>query len=135
MGSRLIFIDTSVVIAILASEEDAAIHSEQISAATYRSTSPLVLLEATMRLSTMLSVEPDVVTGIVDEFLARGRIEIIPIEELDWRLAIDAFARYGKGRKHPARLNLSDCLSYACARRRGLRLVYKGGDFSLTDLA
>jgi ribonuclease VapC len=50
-------------------------------------------------------------------------------------LAIDAFARYGKGRGHPAQLNIADCLSYACAKKLGVPLLYKGNDFARTDLA
>ena len=48
---------------------------------------------------------------------------------------MDAFARYGKGRGHSAQLNLADCLSYACAKRLGANLLYKGDDFAQTDLA
>ena len=48
---------------------------------------------------------------------------------------MDAFARYGKGRGHKAQLNLADCLSYACAKRLGAKLLYKGDDFAQTDLA
>lgn len=135
MGSRLIFIDTSVVIAILVSEDDAVELSELMEAAQYRATSALVILEATMRLSTLLSLQPAQVSVILDAFLDRGQIEIVPIEAADRSFAVEAFARYGKGQRHPAQLNLADCLSYACAKRRGLRLLYKGGDFALTDLA
>jgi ribonuclease VapC len=42
--------------------------------------------------------------------------------------------RYGKGR-HPARLNMGDCFAYACAKTNDARLLYKGDDFSHTDLA
>lgn len=131
----MIFIDTSVVVAILAAEDDAAYWSETMAKANYRTTSALVLLEATMRLSTLRSLEPSKVNIIVEEFLGRARIDIVSIEAADKDFAVDAFARYGKGRGHPARLNLSDCLSYACAKRRGLKLLYKGDDFAQTDLA
>ena len=47
---------------------------------------------------------------------------------------LDAFARFGKGR-HPAALNMGDCFSYACARTRGLPLLYKDDDFAKTDIA
>jgi ribonuclease VapC len=47
--------------------------------------------------------------------------------------AIDAFQRFGKGR-HPAALNMGDCFAYACAKRLGVPLLYKGDDFSLTDI-
>lgn len=50
------------------------------------------------------------------------------------RLAIDAMARFGKGR-HPAQLNMGDCFAYVCARTKNARLLHKGDDFSKTDLA
>ncbi len=51
------------------------------------------------------------------------------------RLALDAHARYGKGRRHAAQLNMGDCFSYAAARELGVPLPYEGDDFSRTDLA
>lgn len=60
---------------------------------------------------------------------------MVPIEIGDAKLAIQAFSTYGKGRGHPAQLNLADCLSYASAKSCGMPLLYKGKDFSHTDLA
>ena len=50
------------------------------------------------------------------------------------RLAHAAFLRCGKGR-HPARLNMGDCFSYACAKVRRMPLLYSGNHFAQTDLA
>lgn len=49
-------------------------------------------------------------------------------------LALAAFERFGKGSGHPAQLNLGDCFAYAIAKRHGIKLLYKGNDFSQTDL-
>jgi ribonuclease VapC len=49
-------------------------------------------------------------------------------------LARTAFERYGKGR-HPAKLNFGDCMAYALAKETGEELLFKGTDFSLTDIA
>jgi ribonuclease VapC len=49
------------------------------------------------------------------------------------RLAREAFKRYGKGR-HPAKLNFGDCMAYALAKETGEELLFKGDDFSLTDI-
>lgn len=65
---------------------------------------------------------------------ASASIEIIPITPEIGRLAMQAFARYGRG-NHPARLNMSDCFAYACARSLGVPLLFKGSDFSQTDIA
>jgi len=128
------FIDTSAVVAILLGEEDARDLSQRLENARQRLTSALVILEATMRLSTRLDINPLDVETMIDAFLAEGEIEVVPIDHEDGRAAVRAFAQYGKGRGHPARLNLADCLSYACAKNRNLPLLYKGGDFAQTDL-
>lgn len=86
-----------------------------------------------MRLSTMLAIEPLVAETAIEAFLREA--EIVPIGADDAKLAIQAFSDYGKGRGHPAQLNLADCLSYACAKGHGSVLLYKGNDFSHTDLA
>jgi ribonuclease VapC len=49
-------------------------------------------------------------------------------------LAADAAERYGRGSGHPARLNFGDCLSYAVAKHLGAPLLYKGDDFTHTDI-
>jgi ribonuclease VapC len=69
----------------------------------------------------------------VDELLGLFDIEIVPISQALTHAAVDAFDRFGKGR-HPARLNLADCFSYALAKSRELPLLFKGDDFSNTDL-
>ncbi|CAN7715998.1 type II toxin-antitoxin system VapC family toxin [Mesorhizobium sp. LjRoot246] len=129
------FVDTSVVVAILSREEDAGEWSNRIQATPHKITSALVVLEAAMRLSTMLAIEPVIVEAAIEAFLREAEIEIVPIGAGDAKLAIQAFSDYGKGRGHPAQLNLADCLSYACAKSHGSALLYKGNDFSHTDLA
>lgn len=129
------FIDTSVIVAILSDEDDARRWSDEIERAATPFTSALVVLEAVMRLSTKLAVEPIEVAKIIETFLAEAEIAVMPIDANDGRVAVEAFQLYGKGRGHPAQLNLADCLSYACAKSRGLPLLYKGNDFAATDLA
>ncbi len=131
----MIFVDTSVLVAIMARENDGLDWVDRIGASGVKITSPLVLLECTMRLTTLLAMEPAEVDEGLRDLLGELEIQIIPIEDEDAKVAVDAFARYGKGRRHPARLNLADCLSYACAKRRGLTLLYKGDDFARTDMA
>jgi len=129
------FVDASVVVAILSEEDDAAYWLERIEAASARITSALVVLEAAMRLSTKLDVDPMEAEAAIVALLREAEIEIVPIGEVDGKQAVQAFCDYGKGRGHPAQLNLADCLSYACAKNRGVPLLYKGNDFALTDLA
>jgi ribonuclease VapC len=58
---------------------------------------------------------------------------VVPQDRLLAEIAREAFLRFGKGR-HPARLNMGDCAAYALARSRGLPLLFKGADFSKTDI-
>ena len=60
--------------------------------------------------------------------------QAIPITPEIGRMAVETFARYGRG-NHPARLNMGDRFAYACARSLGVPLLCKGGDFSQTDIA
>ena len=72
---------------------------------------------------------------LVSDVLAAAKIEVIPITEEIGRAALDAFERYGKGRGHPAQLNMGDCFAYGAARVLGVPLLYKGDDFASTELA
>jgi ribonuclease VapC len=66
-------------------------------------------------------------------FLVEFDVEVVPFGDEHWRQAASAFARFGKGR-HPAALNLGDCLTYAIAKLSGQPLLCVGGDFAQTDL-
>jgi ribonuclease VapC len=127
------FIDTSVIVAILSKEPDATEFANKIEAAQC-CTSALVILEAAMILSTKLGIDPVAVEHRIQDLMDEARITIAPMDARTASLAIKAFADYGKGRGHPAQLNLADCLSYACAKAQSIPLLYKGKDFSRTDL-
>lgn len=127
------FIDTSVIVAILSKESDATEFANKIEAAQC-CTSALVVLEAAMRLSTKLGIDPVEVDRRIQALMDEAGITLAPMDARTASLAIKAFADYGKGRGHPAQLNLADCLSYACAKAQSIPLLYKGKDFSHTDL-
>ena len=71
--------------------------------------------------------------GILARFLQEAELTVIPFGEPHWPTAVEAYARFGKGR-HPASLNFGDCLTYAVARVAGRPLLFVGDDFSKTDL-
>jgi ribonuclease VapC len=60
-------------------------------------------------------------------------ITVVPFGEAEWRVAVDAFARFGRGR-HKAALNFGDCLAYASAAVAGDTLLFVGDDFKRTDI-
>jgi ribonuclease VapC len=129
------FIDTSAVIAILADEPPAARLADAIATAKMRLTSGPVRLEASMRLASKLGVSPEQAQVAFDAMIEAADITIVPITDEIARLAVAAFTAFGKGRSHPARLNLADCLSYACARAHATPLLFIGADFAQTDIA
>lgn len=96
---------------------------------------PTIEFEATVVLASMLkcSVEAanEQVMDLVRELDAERMIVTPEIGEE----ALKAFAKYGKGRGHPAQLNFGDCFSYALAKFAGVPLLFVGNDFSKTDLA
>lgn len=69
----------------------------------------------------------------VDRFLDAGDVTVVSFGPAHWPVALDAFARYGKGR-HPAALNFGDCLSYAIAKVADAPLLFVGDDFAQTDI-
>ena len=127
------FIDTSVIVAVLSKEPDATEFANKIEAGEC-CTSALVILDAVMRLSTKLGIDPVAVEQRIQALMDEARITLAPLDARTASLAIKAFADYGKGSGHPAQLNLADCLSYACAKAQSIPLLYKGKDFSHTDL-
>jgi len=70
---------------------------------------------------------------IVDQFLAEIQATIVPFGRDHISSFLEAFLRFGKGR-HPARLNMGDCFTYATAKIAGTPVLFTGGDFALTDL-
>jgi Uncharacterized protein conserved in bacteria len=88
-----------------------------------------------MRLATLLDLDPVMVETRIQALLREADIGLLPIDGPIATAAVRAFADYGKGRGHPLQLNLADCMSYACAKAHGLPLLFKGNDFSKTDIA
>jgi ribonuclease VapC len=73
-------------------------------------------------------------SGAIDSLLRALAIEIAPCSVEQARLARAAHQRFGRGSGHPARLNMGDCFAYALARELREPLLFKGGDFVLTDI-
>ncbi len=128
------FVDTSVIVALIAGEPDSARYTNLLSVAERRLTSGLVILEAAMRLSTLLKLAPVRAEALIHMLLDEAAITIVPIDGETATAAVAAFAAYGKGQGHPAQINLADCMSYACALTHGVPLLFKGNDVSKTDI-
>ena len=120
-------VDTSALIAILRGEPGAIALREKLLQAAEPRISAGTLLEARM------VAERD--GGVMDlnALLSAAGVEIVPVDEAQVDAAHDGFRRFGKGR-HPAGLNYGDCFAYGLARLLGEPLLFKGEDFSLTDV-
>lgn len=70
----------------------------------------------------------------VDDLLSSGDIAVIAFDEEQARVARRAYVEYGKGSGSPARLNFGDCFAYALAKTTGQPLLFKGDDFTHTDV-
>jgi ribonuclease VapC len=123
-------IDTSALLAILQDEPERRRFNESIEAADSRVMSVATFVEASILLESRFGAE-----GLrdLDQFIERAGIELAPVDLEQARVARAAFGRFGKGR-HPAALNYGDCFAYALARVLGEPLLFKGDDFSQTDV-
>ena len=128
------FVDTSAFVALLAGKPDQDRIAAAMDAAPHISTSGIVRLETVMVLSRELNVAPTAAQFAFDELIAAAEIEVIPFTDEMGRIAVDAFEKFGKGRKSAAQLNLGDCLSYAVAKGAGLPLLFLGDDFTKVDV-
>jgi len=126
----MIVVDTSVLIAILDRESDAALYAEAIAEADSPLISAATLLELHI---VMLNRHGGRAGQLVDRLIQDAGFQIEHFTAQHLELAREAYARYGKGR-NSAGLNYGDCFSYALAKATALPLLFKGSDFSKTDL-
>ena len=123
-------IDTSAVVAVIFGEADRPAFVEAIERASVR------LISAATRVELSFVVEGragEPGRRLLERFLAGTAIDIVSFTPQHASLAIQAFRTYGKGR-HPAGLNIGDCFSHALAQATGYPLLFKGDDFSRTDV-
>jgi len=123
-------IDSSAVLAILQDEPERSAFNALIAAAETRLLSAASLVELSIVLEARFGADGQ---GDLDLFLSTAEIEIVAVDRDQAELARGAFSRYGKGR-HRAGLNFGDCFAYALAKRAGAPLLFKGNDFTHTDL-
>jgi len=129
------FIDASALVSILLPEEDGEALMQRVQEAETRIVTPLVIFETVLAIKRVVQLSVSDAWHILSLFLQRCDIVVVEIGADVHSQALLAYDRYGKGMGHPAQLNLGDCFSYAMAKSLRLPLLYKGGDFSQTDLA
>jgi ribonuclease VapC len=126
----LMVIDTSAIIAILFDEPDQRRYGDAIEAAEVR------LVSAVTRVELAFVIEGrkrEAGRERLERFFRLTGAEIVGVMPQHAEIAVDAFRRFGRGR-HRARLNIGDCFSYALAAATDNALLFKGDDFSHTDI-
>lgn len=126
----MIVVDTSALMAILDEEPDAPTYAGAIAEADPPLISAASVVEAGI---VMFNRHGPKATQMVDGLIAEAGFQVESVTAQHARLAREAYAAYGKGH-HAAGLNFGDCFSYALAKATGLPLLFKGRDFSRTDI-
>jgi ribonuclease VapC len=123
-------LDTSALLAILFDEPERRSFTEAIEGAARRLLSAANFVEASLILEARHGAEG---VRALDRLLSTAGVEIVPVDVPQAQGAREAFRLFGKGR-HPASLNFGDCFAYALAKVMTEPLLFKGNDFSHTDL-
>jgi ribonuclease VapC len=123
-------IDASAIVAIAINEDEAEAFERRIADDPVRLISAASVLEAAIAIESKLG---EAGGAELDLWLYKAGVDIAPVDAAQADLARRAWRRFGKGRS-PAGLNFGDCFSYALAALRQEPLLYKGDDFSKTDI-
>lgn len=124
-------VDTSAIVTVLKGEEDAGVFVESLARATATRMSAGTYLETAIVVDG--SRDP-VLSRRLDELLSSAQLIVEPVTARHAEIARQAYRDFGTGSGHLAGLNFGDCFAYALARERGEPLLYKGDDFTYTDL-
>jgi ribonuclease VapC len=127
------FVDASAWTAVILNEPEAEEFESKLLASSIVLTSAMSNWETVRAVMKVMRQSQARVEDIVFGYQRGVGARVVPIDEAEQALALQAHARFGKG-VHPAKLNMGDCFAYACAKAHGVPLLYKGGDFALTDI-
>lgn len=124
-------VDTSALVAVLWGEPERVQFTELMASAMRVCIAAPTLVELGMVID---GADNPVISRSLDTLLEQLDVEVIAFDAHQAALARQAFRDYGRGSGHPARLNFGDCITYAAAKACGEPLLFKGDDFTHTDL-
>ncbi len=127
------YVDPSAVLAILLEEDDASDLMQRLAASLNPIMSIVGKVEAALSLGQKLQ-DYDAAREIIAQFCEEAGISVLPVQPSLYDEVLKAYRRFGKGTGHPAKLNFGDCFSYAFAKANDQPILFKGDDFSRTDL-
>lgn len=124
-------VDSSVLVALVKAEPEAPVLARALVEASSRHISAANYLEAAIVVD---AAKDPVISRRFDAFIEYHGIDIVPVTAEQAKIAREAYRDFGRGSGHPAALNFGDCFAYALAKVYGEPLLYKGDDFSHTDV-
>ena len=123
-------LDTSALLALLLDEPEA----EQFRAAVEEDTTRLVSAATLLETAVVIEARKGEPGGReLDSLIQKAEIVVVAVDAEQVSEARRAYRRFGKGR-HRASLNFGDCFVYALAKTLDAPVLFKGNDFTLTDL-
>jgi ribonuclease VapC len=126
----VIVLHSSVLVGIIRGEPDAGDLLDLLESDECAIGAPTLVetrLWCSVNLTTRLS-------GWLEHFIETGPGTVVPFSREMADVASQAFRTFGRGSGHSARLNFGDCLAYAVSAVMRAPLLFKGGDFGLTDV-
>lgn len=134
----MIVVDASAIVAMIVREADGAELAHRLErlprGTRLRTASTVTIWEASSAVARINRVSRGRAFELVDRFCGLAAIDPIAPDMAITAIAVEAAERYGLGGGRPGILNMGDCFSYATARHLKARLLFKGDDFSRTDI-
>src|SRR5260370_40823495 len=127
-------VDASAIVTILTREPEADTFADLLEEAPSPITSAIAIFESVLGICRKRHGTVEESGANVREFLDVTQIRTVAITDAEAETALAAFSRYGKGRGHPAQLNMGDCFAYAVAKNHRTAVLFKGEDFNKTDV-
>jgi ribonuclease VapC len=125
-------IDASALIAILRNEAEADACAKAIASADTRRVSAVNYVEAAVVID---GSRNPIASRRFDDLFREAHLVVEPVTEAQAQIAREAYRDFGKGSRHAAGLNFGDCFAYALAKVTGEPILFKGDDFTHTDLS
>ncbi|MES2755166.1 MAG: type II toxin-antitoxin system VapC family toxin [Pseudomonadota bacterium] len=129
-----LFVDASALVAMIAGEDEGPGFADVLTAGSDIVWSAMVCWETISALRRSHGFDHAHARRAVETVAEHAEFRLVEIGQNELPVALQAYQTFGRGSGHPAKLNMGDCFAYACAKTNGAALLYKGGDFALTDL-
>ena len=129
------FVDASFIVALIGKEQGWETLADRLDEEASFLWSGVARWESVIALARSREWSLDQAQDAVNGFAEEYGFTLVAIGQQETEIAIAAARQFGRRSGHPAQLNMGDCFAYACAKAHRAQLLYKGDDFTQTDLA